>query len=197
MLLNRTFASLVLATCVSASQSSVVGNDATPTPRMTRGQQPDLQIGKTLGSYLGDDVYTSSGAGQQIGIKVSRRGKGKYYFAVQSDIMPGADPILEEKASIIADSPYTLVASGKRKKLQPTYYALAPVRTNITAQMIAGTYQTISLLEGASTSFETRIKAKGKAKRRKVRAAFYVRSDDEMSGLDIKDTAIIITKKNR
>lgn len=102
---------------------------------------PDNQVGKKASSLKGDDVYNTTGAGQKLTLKVTKRKTMKFFFKIEND-------------GDIADS---MTVSGlKGNSLFDTKY-FVDGEGNQTAAIVAGTY-TADLASAAMTTGKVKVK---------------------------------------
>lgn len=90
---------------------------------------PDASIAATVaGYYVGDNVYSTTGAGEVRSVRVHRGHRVAFYVKVQNDGLVPAS--------------FGLSGRGHRRGISALYYRGA---TNITAAVLAGTYTTASI----------------------------------------------------
>jgi hypothetical protein len=98
--------------------------------------RPDARIGtNAAGPFTGNNVYSSSAAGESKTISVARGHSGTVYVNIQNDGL--RDDTLE------------VTGPGGSSGFTVTYFRGA---TNVTGQVLAGTFSTGSLARGASTT---------------------------------------------
>ncbi len=103
-------------------------------------QQPDLQVRKSGGSYLGNNVYNLDGAGQTIATKLKRKKTKTFEIQVHND---GVLPDTVQLAALPTFPGYKV-----------KYFAGA---VDITAALLAGTYETPQLLPLALNNHVIRV----------------------------------------
>lgn len=112
---------------------------------------PDAMIGKNGGSVKGNDIYNTTGTGQQHNASSKRYRTAKATLATQND---GSIPDVLR---------YT--ASGNDRKFDIKYIRLSPASTNLTAAMKTGAATSADLAPGSGEQ----ITIKAKPKRSKTR----------------------------
>ena len=113
---------------------------------------PDLTIGKTAAQRKGDGIYNASGAGQSHTIKTKKRAV-KYRSHLQND---------GESAEA-----FGLRGRGRSSKWDVKHYRVSGGRTNISAAVRLGTYESGVLAPAESVLYEIRIKPKSRTRNRK------------------------------
>jgi hypothetical protein len=106
--------------------------------------RPDARIGTSAaGPFTGNNVYSSTGAGEAKTISVHRGHSGTLYVDIQND-------------GLTADS-FKVSGPGAANGFTPSYFHGA---TNVTSQVVAGTYSTGSLAAGSRLTLKVVIKVK-------------------------------------
>jgi hypothetical protein len=104
--------------------------------------RPDARIGtNAAGPFVGNGVYSATGAGESKTISVARGSSGTFFVSIQNDGL--------------LDDAYTVTGTGAANGYTVTYFR-GP--TNVTGQVRGGTYSTGSLAPGASTTLKVVVK---------------------------------------
>ncbi len=112
--------------------------------------RPDGMIKvSTASAYLGNDIYSTTAAGQTVAVKAARGTKKTFLIQVQND-----GNSLDQLA---------IKGAGAQKGFTITYLLGANGTTSITSQVIAGSYTTIALAPGGTTVFRAVIGVKATA----------------------------------
>lgn len=115
----------------------------------------DLRIGtkSAVASHRGNDIYSASGAGQQI--KIKKKGRAKFYTSVEND---GAVP----------DAIRLKVKGLSTKKFDVKVFKLTGGRKNVTAKILKRGFTT-TYSAGQVHNYQVQVRGKGSAFRAKTR----------------------------
>lgn len=105
-------------------------------------RKPDGRIKKGSGAFVGNNIYNTTGVNQTKTGKAARGSKITFTFSIQND-------------GTAADSFKVLATGALTAGYQVTYFRGT---TNITAAVVAGTYQTTSLAPGATFAIKAKVK---------------------------------------
>ncbi len=109
--------------------------------------RPDAQLRLgTSGTFVGNDVYNGTGTNQSRSANVANRGAATFYARVQND-----GNVTE---------PIKVKGTAGTTRFTVAYFAGT---TNITPQVVAGTYQTAALAPGAKTNIKIVVTARSGA----------------------------------
>src|SRR5262249_55431488 len=107
----------------------------------------DAQVGTTAG-FVGDNIYNATGSQQSRSLTVHRTKTGTFSVKIANDGGLGADS-------------FKVKGTGSGGGLAITYLAGA---TNVTAQVVAGTYAISNLAPGGSKTLTMKVKVASGAK---------------------------------
>ena len=141
---------------------------------------PDLKIGRTFSSQKGNDIYNNTGAGQICTIKTRR------FRTITSRVT------IENDGNI--DDLIRLAGAPGNSKFKITYFRIAPIPTNMTSAIIAGTGLTDTVSSGDSESIQVTIKPVRSRLKNRKRTYSYTASLRATSTIDTTQTDCVKTK---
>jgi hypothetical protein len=128
----------------SAVQKEALDPDPPPLPL------PDLSIGKSRATMIGDDIYTGR---QTYFLSVQKGRIARAFFTLQND--SGSDHLL-------------LSAPRKDRSVNVRYFQKKGGRRNVTATITSGRHRVADLAPGRTDPFQMLIRAAGKANRKNL-----------------------------
>lgn len=134
---------------VGATEAEVTAKAAASRVRLNPYRADGL-VRKSTASYVGNNVYNSTGSAQTVQAKTKRGKRATFLVKVQND-------------GSVTDS-FRVLGAGKRKGFAVTYLAGASGSTDITSAVRAGTYTLANLLPGQERVIRLVVKVKATAK---------------------------------
>jgi hypothetical protein len=114
---------------------------ASVTATFVPNNQPDAQLSLGNGMFVGGDIYNLTGAGQAIALRQTRGTTRTFRVRIQND-------------GIVSDT-FSISGAGSSSGFQVRYLMGS---TDVTSRVTAGTYRTIPLAPGASTTLTLSVK---------------------------------------
>lgn len=146
--------------------------------------QPDLRIGRkaALAGHKGDNIHNGSGAGQQIRVKLRDKKNGapkrkKYFFLAEND-------------GNAVDNLRLRTPSPKRL-LRMRFFRLTGGRQNVTAALRTGTLVLGDLRPGEQVQFQSVVKFKKNARKKRKKIATRSHSLRDASRIDVAKAKLV------
>lgn len=147
------------------------------------GYRSDLTIGRGATNQIGDDIYTTSGAGQAVSQKLKKVKLGRFYFEGQND------------GGLLDDLTFT--GTKGNRKFRVSYYKTSDGIENVTASMAAAGYlQNIDPLQAVGFRVDTKgsrlVKKKGRGT-----LNLSIRANSEEGGLDLGKAEVVVKARKK
>ena len=132
-------------------ENNLIFNETLGAVGIAANATPDAMIGKTSSSVKGDEIYNTTGAGQQHNVSTRRYRPAKATLIIQND------------GSITDVLRYT--SSGRSRNLDVNYTRISPTPKNLTAAMKTGAAESMSLAPGSSEQITVKVSSKRSRKK--------------------------------